>query len=551
MKPLLRFLGFYHGASGFVALGIALSFVTIAANIALMALSGWFVAAMAVAGVTGIAINYFTPAAIIRALSIMRTGGRYAERVSTHNAALMVTARLRPWLFGHMEQIIPAHTESLQSGDLLSRLRGDVDALEKFYTSTIVPVCVVMLSTPLLICAWLYMLPSMALLHLALMAGVGIVIPVVLLWSGRARQKILLEETTRLRTDFTNYLQGMEEWLIYDADNGIGEILSSDIARLQSLQGRIARDAALAQGVTMALTLLAAPLALVFAVPAVAQGHIPAPYLAMLPLFAMAAFEIVAPLPAAVNAFMAGRLAAKRIYTLVDLAHSCAPDHATDPGAGFSLHLNEVNFAYPGAASILQKLTFSLKSGDVVTLQGPSGVGKTTLVHLITALRLPDAGQMTLNGYDYTELDPDDVRRHFAVAEQRPYFFAGTIRENLLRACPSATIDAIKDACMLAGIWNEIENMPDGIETYLSEGGIGLSGGQVRRLSLARALLKPETDCLILDEPGEGLDATVASNMIDRVLNAVCPAKSVLIITHQRHMVRGITLQLRSASINS
>ena len=135
------------GQRGWMLLGLLLALLTSLANIALLALSGWFISAMALAGVAGVSMNYFTPAALIRLSAIVRTAGRYGERLTTHEATFRVLATMRVWLYQRIEPLAPQHLEQYQSGDLLNRLRADIDSLNNLYLRVWVPSLVALISS--------------------------------------------------------------------------------------------------------------------------------------------------------------------------------------------------------------------------------------------------------------------------------------------------------------------------------------------------------------------------------------------------------------------
>ena len=146
MTDLLRLLRLFRPYLAWLLLGILLSFITLLANVALMALSGWFISAMAVAGAAGASMNYFTPAALIRAAAIARTAGRYAERLVTHEATFRLLAELRVWFYLRLEPLAPAGLDAYRSGDLLSRIRADIDTLDNVYLHLLVPAAVALMA---------------------------------------------------------------------------------------------------------------------------------------------------------------------------------------------------------------------------------------------------------------------------------------------------------------------------------------------------------------------------------------------------------------------
>ena len=151
MKDLLRIARLALPLWRWVVLGIILSLATTLAHIGLLALSSWFIASMAVAGTLGMVMNYSTPSAGVRALAIGRAGGRYAERLVNHDATFRILATLRVWLFNRLEPLAPAALQPHRSGDLLSRIRADIDMLDDFYVRGVVPSVVAVLSAACLL----------------------------------------------------------------------------------------------------------------------------------------------------------------------------------------------------------------------------------------------------------------------------------------------------------------------------------------------------------------------------------------------------------------
>ncbi len=211
MRALRSILGVGRRQWGWMLAGIVLGVLVIAANALLMALSGWFIASMAISGTSGAAFNYFLPSAGIRGLAILRTVGRYLERLVTHEAAFRFLTSLRVWLFRRLEPLAPAGLEGYASGDLAGRLRGDVDSLENLYLRIIAPLavggCSILLAV-LFVALW-DRASSIVLCMVLLLAGVAL--PLLgrrlALEPGRRSARLAGE----LRTAVTEGLQGAEE----------------------------------------------------------------------------------------------------------------------------------------------------------------------------------------------------------------------------------------------------------------------------------------------------------------------------------------------------
>ncbi|MGD8588922.1 MAG: thiol reductant ABC exporter subunit CydC, partial [Chromatiales bacterium] len=174
MGQLLWLLRLGRPYAGWLAGGALLSLLTLLANVGLMAMSGWFISAMALAGAAGVSINYFTPAAVIRACAILRTTGRYAERLLTHEATFRLLTELRVWFYQRLEPLAPGQLADYHSGDLLSRLRADIDTLDHFYLRLLLPTLVAVAATLLFVLFLAWFDPLLALIEglMLLLAGV-------------------------------------------------------------------------------------------------------------------------------------------------------------------------------------------------------------------------------------------------------------------------------------------------------------------------------------------------------------------------------------------
>ncbi len=533
MKLLLRLLLLYRPYWGWLALGGAVALVTLLANVALMAASGWFVTAMAVAGAAGGTINYFTPAALIRACAIIRTGGRYTERLVTHEATFRLIAQLRVWLFRQVEPQPPGALDRYHSGDLASRLRADVDRLETAYLRLFAPVAVAVAAGGIVV-AWLgHYAASFALAEAALLAISGIAIPLLLARASAHRGRRQVRLAASLTEAAVDAVQGLPELLAFGAAQAhldhFASLSRAAIADKVWL-GRLA-------GLSQAVLLLGANLALwsvvVLAIPLVRRGDLAAADLVMLALAALAAFEAVAPLPAAFLGAAGVLEAAGRIFTLAD---SCPPP---ERHRALELRPERCDIRVSGVSArygvevptAVDGLDLDLPQGRRVAMVGPIGAGKSTLVLLLTGLLPPAEGTIRLNGCRIEDLDPEAVRQCFAVAPQAPGLFSGTVRDILRLGRPDAGDAALWHALTVAGLDEFVASLPDGLDTWLGEAGLTVSGGQARRLSIARALLR-EAPVLILDEPGEGLDTCAERALLAAVIGDLGD-RSLLLITHR------------------
>lgn len=530
MSPLLRFLALYRPYRSWITLSIVIATLTLLAQIGLLALSGWFIAAMGIAGAAGASMNYFTPGAIIRALAIIRTGGRYGERLITHEATLMMSSGFRRWFYERLETLPSPLLDSEHSAELFGRMRSDIDTLERFFLQGILPFIVSLLSLVIVLVVLAGFDLSLMLWQGTLLLLTGLTVP---LWHHQRAERIhttIASGRSLLRRGLTEAAQGRDDLLLYgQAPHACSELVHASDAIIAH-ERRLQRYEALTQAFSHIVTGFAVAGGLWIVIPLAQAGAIPMAYLAMIPLLCLACFDTVAALPAALQALPGARIAATRIFSLTDLAAADARP-AMPEIDGFVLSCTLV-----ASPPLNADVHFSLGMAETLAIRGASGIGKTSLVRMLTGLWPIGEGEITLNGIPLAQVQGDSWRRYFSVAEQRPYIFAGTIRSNLHLGDRTTDDTALTEACSIAGF--ALSDFPEGLNTAIGEHGSTLSGGQRRRLSLARALLR-EAPCLILDEPTEALDDVLAERVIRQILAyANTRRQAVILITHDARIAR-------------
>jgi len=525
----LRLIRLLRPFWGWLALGVLAGIVRLLGNIGLMAASGWFITAMGIAGVAGRTMDYFTPAAMIRAFAILRTGGRYGERLLTHEATLRVISGLRVWLFTKLERLPLATLGGLHSADVTSRLKTDVDRLEGFYLRILAPVAVAVVGTLALV-AWLAIHSlKLAGIEALLLCLAGVAVPLALLPRITALGRARVRDGAKLTELAVDLLQGMPELAAFDAMPGRLEALFAQSATVIAAQRRIARAGAISQAALVLGSSLALWLVVVIGVPLVQSGMMSGPDLVMLALAAMAGFEAVAPLPMALFELGAAAEAIARVFSLADIPPMVPPSATPLPmPARCDIVVAGVSLAY--ADTDAPTLDVSIPQGRRVAIRGPIGVGKSTLILRLTGLLPITTGSIEIDGHPVAAYDPEALRACFAIAPQTPGLLGGTIRETLRLGAPEASEATMWEALALAQFDHDVAALPLRLDTWIGQAGITLSGGQARRLSIARALMRP-APVLILDEPGEGLDAPAHTQLLADVLKA-SNGQTVILVTH-------------------
>ena len=535
---LLRLIALYRPYRHWMLGGALASLVTLLANVALMATSGWFIAQMALIGLAGATMNYFTPAAFIRAMAITRTGGRYVERLVTHEATFRLLQQLRVWFYQRLEPLAPARLLELRSADLSSRILSDIDALNHLYLRVLVPVGVAVLGGVVIVVFMALFSSRVALSTLLFLLLAGVAVPALTFRLGQPPGRALVDLRAKLRSAAVDGLQGLGELQIYGGAALQAQRIGLLTEDMIGQQRRLSNATGLSQGLLGLLANLAMWATLLLAIPLVDNRIITPAQLPMLALFVLASFEAVLPLPLALQMLGETLAAARRVFSIIDARPPVEerPDLPAPQWIQASVEIDGLRLRYPRAAGtpgpwVIDGLDLSLRAGERVALVGPSGAGKSTVVQAMLRFWDYQQGQIRIGGHDLRDWPSEALRQHVAVVSQDTYLFNTTIRDNLLLARPEATDAELIAACRAAQLHDFIATLPEGYDTWVGEAGMRLSGGQARRVAIARALLR-NAPLLILDEPTEGLDTLTERDLL-RDIARLMEGRTVLLITHK------------------
>ncbi len=519
MRDLLRILALWRGRLGWLLLGAVVSLGALAAGVGLMAVAGTVLAVAVTAGA-------LVAPSVLRGLGSARVVLRYLERLVTHAATFRALADLRVWFFRGLARSGAGGLGFRQAGDLLARLVGDIEALDGLYLRILLPLAGAVLLLPVLgLVVGAYSLP-LAVALVVLFAVAAFVLPWAAARMTLARGAALAEAAGAVRITALDALTGLREVRAFGAEGRMLAALQARETSLLAAQHALAGRVALANAGAF-LCGQAAILAVL-----VAAGTSPAVAVAA-SFLVLAAFEAVGGLPRAGALAGHAAAAARRVLDAAE-APVPVPDPATPhpPPAAFTLRFDGVHFRWRAdLPEVCRGLTLELPQGARVALLGPSGAGKSTLAALALKVAAPQAGRILLGGVNIAALAAADVRARIFWLSQATHLFDDTIRANLLLARPAADEAALWTALDAAQIGDLVRALPDGLDTWVGEGGAKFSGGQGRRLALARALLS-EAPVLILDEPCAGLDAETERAFL-ATLNEVAAGRSVVLITHR------------------
>lgn len=569
MRDYLRFMGLMKKELYGVFFGVFMSFIASLSSVALMGTATWFLSAMAVAGFYDYALNIFIPSALIRLLALARTLLRYGERYYTHDATFRLLAYLRVYLFERALALKVTQAVNFKSADLQRRLQADLERLEMLYIRQFVPFACAVLMGLILGAVLLSFSVHLMVTTLLLMVLAAVVAPLIATYKGRRYSTLQSTVAIKLNDQVSELIAGFFDLMLLGQHYERAAEFLRQAQLLAWARSRIIFYDQVAQVVLLTCSELTLLLILLESVPLVSAGAMSSPQMMMLGVVAMASYELLQPLSAACLNLPYVMHAAQRVAELFRIGtHELSSDSVAvlksdeaayaasggelsqvssfaqdtlakdQPKANDKLidgtlevRLSQVAFSYDAEQQPLyQDLNLSFRSDQNYLIKAPSGRGKSTLVLLLTKLLLPNAGTITLNGCDYRELSGAQVRAHFAVALQDITLFSGSILDTFRQAKPDVTEAEVKAALDIVELTELIVQLPHGLEEWLGSTGLTISGGQARRLCLARALVKTGNNFLVLDEPGEGLDAAQEERIIERIQKL---RKGVIIITHK------------------
>ncbi|EKS7766039.1 heme ABC transporter ATP-binding protein/permease CydC [Edwardsiella piscicida] len=534
MRVLLPFLALYRRHWIRMSLGMLLAIVTLLASIGLLTLSGWFLAASALAGLAGlVTFNYMLPAAGVRGAAIIRTAGRYAERLVSHDATFRVLSHLRVFTFSRLIPLSPGGLARFRQAELLNRLVADVDTLDHLYLRVISPLLSAVVIIAVVVCGlgWLDLRLALTLgsIMLALLLG----LPTLFYLAGKPVGAALTALRADYRTQLVGWIRANAELTVYGALESFRQRLDYTERQWQRQQQRQAALGALSQGIMILASGLTFTLILWLAAAGIAGDPRPGALIALFVFAALAAFEALAPVAGAFQHLGQVIASAERVGQLIDQTPQVRfpdPGKTLDDDAPLTLTLDDLHFTYPGQTRpVLNGVSLDLRAGEHIALLGRTGCGKSTLLQLLTRAWDCDSGEICLNGQPLNALDEGTLRSACAVVSQRVHIFSATLRDNLLLADPQASDAQLCDALRAVGLETLLEDRA--LDAWLGDGGRPLSGGEQRRLGIARALLH-RAPLLLLDEPTEGLDAETERQIL-ALLRQHCCHKTLLLITHR------------------
>ena len=535
MKRLFPFLSLYSNHSRRLLLGTILAITSLSASIGLLSLSGWFLAASFLVGST-ILFNFFYPSSGVRGLAIGRTISRYFERLVTHDATFRVLAELRISVFKKLIPLSPSGLNHFRNSELLNRLVADVDTLDTLYLNLLSPFISAIMVITFMAIGLSFVSALLAVIICSTLLALLFIFPAIFYRLGQKSGKKIIQARAEYRSQFIEWIQLNAEFLLF----GLVPQMTQKLEKTEQTWLHSQSKESQLTGFSNALLtfingiLVCVVFLLVTTAIDASSADNPEALVALVIFCVMASAEIL--MPIGIAFLHLGQLitAAERLNDLIEQRPLVEFNGSTrwqkiaenQPLVRFE----KVTFSYPSNhQATLNGLSFEVNKGQKVAILGKTGSGKSTIFQLLNRHYDPTSGQILLANCNVADYPEATLRSHLVTLSQRVHIFSQTLRDNLLMGNPQATDEQLKlvlEQVELAYLLQEQD-----LDLWLGEGGRPLSGGEQRRLGLARVLLS-NAELVLLDEPTEGLDRETEQQIL-MLIFAHCQARTLLMITHR------------------
>lgn len=533
MRTLLPFIRLFKFAKFPLILGLVLMILGLGSSMGLLTVSGWFLAATAIAGL-GTLFNFFYPSASVRGLAIGRTVMRYFEKIVTHDATFRILSKLRVQVFEKIIPLSPAVLNRYRNSDLLNRLVSDVDTLDSLYLRLLAP----FFTAAFVIIA---ITIGLSFINIPLALGLGLfllillmIIPTVFYRLGQQFGERLIQARATYRTQFLEFIQAQAELLLFNAEDKLKEKMSATEKTWQEDQAKEAKLSGFSTALVLFLNGLLISGMLWFASNAdFGTDEYRMAYIALFTFAALAAFEIIMPLGAAFLHIGQVIAAAERVTEIIEQKPLVEFNGNEEFETKVRLiSANNLSFSYPEQETlVLKNLTLDLEQGKKIAILGKTGSGKSSLLQLLVRNYDANQGELLLAEKPISTYSENTLRNQICFLTQRVHVFSDTLRQNL----QFASADEISDKKMIEVLHqvglSKLLEQEDSLNLWLGDGGRPLSGGEQRRLGLARILLN-NAPILLLDEPTEGLDRETERQILRLILQHA-ENKTLIMVTHR------------------
>ncbi|KUP04023.1 ABC transporter ATP-binding protein [Bacillus coahuilensis p1.1.43] len=463
--------------------------------------------------------------ALLKLFGIARAVSRYGERYFSHRATFTILSHLRVNFYEKLEPLAPGIFRKYRSGDLLSRIVGDVDSLQNFFLRVYYPPIVLVLVFLSTIFFTTFYSLYLALVLLAGLFLTSFLIPAYFAFRQRGVQELMRIRRGELSTEATELLYGFRELKIYQKlDTKEREVQQLGQSYVKEQEKQSIQSVA-NQTINLGVSLLISWTMLLVGAYLVSTGQLNGVFLAMLVMLSLTVFENAVPMAILPIHLEDNRHAANRLYSVVKGEEGVKGTEKLASTA-FEFELNHVHYTYPEEErEALSDVTIRLPKGSKTAIVGPSGSGKSTLFQLLLGIIEPTTGTMKINGKNVKDIDCESLWALTNVVLQENHFFHGTLEDNLRIARENLSPEEMKVALERVNLGHF------SLDNRVLEKGGNLSGGEKQRVAIARALLKGESTWL-LDEPTSSLDLLTEQKIYHELFHQG-EEDTVIIISHR------------------
>ena len=528
-RALARCLRMLEVPRGRLALSLLLGSAALASSIALGATAAWLIAR---ASQQPPVLSLTVAATSVRLFGVSRAVLRYLQRLASHRVALGGMDALRRNLYDALAASRSDHLASLRRGDLMARTGADVDEVGNLLVRTVLPVGVSAIVGVGTAVAIALVSPAAGLVLAVCLLLSGVAAPALTARSVRVAEEDSASARIDLSASALTLMDGATELRVNGRVAPVRQALEDAEDRLAAAAARSARLAAAASAVD-ALAIGAAVVgAALIGTAQTASGHLPAVMLAVLVLTPLSSFEGVAELAPAAAQLVRSAGAAQRICEVLGPQAPAPTTRVPGPGPeGPVLEARDLAVGWPGGPVVAEGISLALRPGRTLAVVGPSGIGKTTLLMTLAGMLEPKAGTVRINGADAWSSPRSDVTRNVCATAEDAHVFATTVLENLRAANPALEPEGALRLLRAVGLGDWVAALPDGVDTRIGSGATTVSGGERRRLLMARALASP-APLMLVDEASEHLDPATADALVGTLFDQGA-GRGTLLVTHR------------------
>ena len=511
--------------SGF-ALSLLLGVTALGAAIALGGTAAWLIARASQQP----PVLYLTVAATsVRLFGVSRALARYLSRLASHKVALTGMDNLRNNLYDELAAAPGTKLSTLRRGDLMTRAGADVDEVGNVVVKTLLPALVAAIVGVGTVGVITIISPAAGIILALSLVVSGVIAPALIARSVRLAETQGADARTDIAATSLAILEGATELSMAGTLKRARRSLDRAEGELSAALARSARLSAFARGLDVCAMGVAVIGALLIGIPQTTSGALAQVLLAVVVLVPLSSFEGVAELTPAAAQLVRSAQAARRICSLLDEEAPAQPHDV--PEGPTVIEARDLAIGWPGGLTLVTGISLTLRPGSSLAIVGPSGIGKTTLLATLTGIIPPKSGSALINGVPAWGANRDQLTSRITMTAEDAHVFATTIYENLRVARASLTRDEASELLSRAGLAQWVQSLPDGLDTVIGSGGTTVSGGERRRLLMARALAAP-APIMALDEASEHLDAATADRLMETLLTR-SPDRATLVVTHR------------------